>query len=464
MPIDGAFLLWLDGGCITHLFMDQLHAFFEGLPNRRVLVVGDIMVDWYTYGSVNRVSPEAPVPVLHKTGEKFLLGGAGNVAYNAAKLGARVTLAGTVGDDVHKETVFSLLREHRIGACLLIHREKPTIIKHRMVAGSFHQLLRVDEEDAHFLDDRAAEQLMTRIEPLLAASDIIVLSDYAKGTLNEHLAQRLIVRAHELGKLVIADIKPKTKEFFRGTDVLCPNVKEAREMAGADDDVDAEKVGQLMVADMGAALIMTRGGDGISAFTKTGDHTHIHGRKVQVYDVTGAGDTVIAVAAVALASGFDLVETARIANAAAAIVVQKAGVAAVAPEELGSALGHMQHHVEEVGVVPKVWGYEKWLENNDKYCCKLLVLHKGYQCSLHYHEDKDEMFLVTKGHVRLEMGEKVIHMYEGNYVRLEPGTVHRFTGIEDAVIVEVSTTHREEDSHRIENAKPVIEEITKYAG
>ena len=144
--------------------MADISSFLEDISSRRVLLLGDIMVDWYTYGTASRISPEAPIPVLHKTGEKFVLGGAGNVAYNIAALGARVTLAGVVGNDPYKETVFSLVRKYGMGACILVHKTKPTIIKHRLVAGN-QQLLRLDEEDQTFLEDAVAEELCARFLP-----------------------------------------------------------------------------------------------------------------------------------------------------------------------------------------------------------------------------------------------------------------------------------------------------------
>ena len=431
--------------------MENIKSALEQFKNKHILVVGDIMLDWYTYGKVTRVSPEAPVPVLHKTHDKFVLGGAANVAHNIRSLGAKVTLAGTVGDDDHKDKIFALTREHKIGACILLHKEKPTIIKHRLVTENYQQLLRLDAEDTHFLDDRTAEQLYNQIDRVISSCDIVIFSDYAKGTLTPLLAGRLIARAHQLGKQIVADIKPNTKDIFRGVDVICPNIKESREMTGCTEDDDVELVGKRLVDDLGSAIVMTRGGEGVSVFDKSGEHTHLPSVKVSVADITGAGDTIIAVAALGLAAHLELADAARLANIAAGIVVQKPGVASVFVEELESALGDIRH-TEGLKVVEKKWGYEKWLENNEKYCCKLLVLNKGYQCSMHYHKSKDEMFLIIKGHVRLELDKKVLHMLPGHYVRLWPGAKHRFTGMKDSEILEVSTHHEEEDSYREEES------------
>ena len=269
--------------------MENVKNILSKFKDKHILVVGDIMLDWYTYGQVTRVSPEAPVPVIHKTDEKFVLGGAGNVAVGIAALGAKATLAGTVGDDEFNQHVFDLIRRHKLGACLLMHREKPTIVKHRMIAGTTQQLLRLDREDTKFIEDSIAEQLFEKIDPIILSCDMVILSGYAKGTLSPLLLERIIERAHECGKQLIADLKPKTKEFYRGVDVICPNIKEAREMTGLTDG-GMEDVGKRLVEDMGAELVMTCGGDGISVFDKAGNYTHIPGHKVGVADVTGAGD------------------------------------------------------------------------------------------------------------------------------------------------------------------------------
>lgn len=414
---------------------------------KSVLVVGDIMVDHYTYGSVSRVSPEAPVPVLLKTKEERVLGGAANVAFNLCTLGARVTMAGVVGDDHHKDTVSSLLKDAGIGTCLLVDRTRSTTVKHRLVGTANQQLLRLDHEHTHHLSSEQEEAFLSQIKKMLSSVDAVVLSDYAKGFFSRNFTQKIIVAAQKRGVLVTADIKPKNKEYFRGVALLTPNWKEATEMSG---EHDVLQVGSALRDYFDSDILLTRGGDGIDVFSK-GGHDHLPTKKIQVFDVTGAGDTVIATATLALLGGLPAKEAGVLANVAGGVVVQKTGTSFLNSEELLSAL-EAQHDIAGVDMVEKVWGYEKWLENNEKYCCKLLVLNKGYQCSLHYHKDKDEMFLVTKGHVRMELDGEVSHMRPGNFVRLSPGTVHRFTGMEDSEIIEVSTTHFEEDSYRLETS------------
>ncbi|GEM_PF-45999 len=430
---------------------DRLKEVIAGFKNKRIMVVGDVMLDRYTFGDVERLSPEAPIPIVRKTSEKFVLGGAGNVAANLASLGAGVSLVGVLGNDSHRDIVLRILREQGIDRKdILVHKTKPTIVKHRIVSGPGHQLLRVDEENTENLDARAEEEIVRRVREEIKKCDIIVFSDYAKGLFSKDLAQKILKEAKRQGKKVLGDFKPKNKEMFVGVDLLSPNLKEAGEMTGLH---DIEDIGPALIDYFGADVMLTRGGEGISVFTHADrSHNHIPGKKIKVFDVSGAGDTVIAVVALALASGLDLKDAAHLANVAGAIVVQKPGTATISAEELASAL-QAEHHIESIPVVPKVWGYEKWLENNDKYCSKLLSLNKGYQCSLHYHEFKDETFVVTQGHVRLELGKEVHHLREGNFMRIPPGMHHRFTGIEDSLIIEVSTHHDEADSYRLEESR-----------
>lgn len=431
--------------------MSDLTKAIAKFKDAKVLVIGDVMLDRYIFGDVERISPEAPVPVVQKKSEKFTLGGAANVANNLAALGAKVSLAGVVGNDWAKDMVLKLLQDKNIDAEGLLPSEShPTIEKQRIVSGDNHQLLRLDVERPEPLAPADEEKFYALAAPAIAKSDAIIFSDYAKGLFSEKLSQKLIAAAKNAGKLTLADFKPKNKNYFRGVDVVSPNLKEAREMTGL---YDIESAGPEIVAQLAAHAVVTRGGDGISLFHRDdASHRHVPGKKIKIFDVSGAGDTSIAVLALGLASGLDLMGAATLANEAGAIVVQKPGTATLTSEELASAFAET-NHLETLGMVPKVWGYEKWLENNEKYCCKLLSLNKGYQCSLHYHKDKDETFLVTSGHVRLELGDEVMHLRPGSFVRVPPGTHHRFAGIEDSVIIEVSTHHKEEDSYRIEGSR-----------
>ncbi len=430
---------------------DNIKGVISRFGDKKVLVVGDVMLDQYTFGDVTRISPEAPIQIVKKTKESFTLGGAANVANNLAALGAKPILCGVIGNDYSGKVFMDLLRDRGIdGSGIFVHDSKPTIVKHRVVSGGY-QLLRIDDEDTSGLGPDVEKGFFSKIEPSIAKSDIVILSDYAKGAFSKNVVAGVLSAAKKYGKKVLADFKPQNKNIFVGADLISPNLKEAKEMSGFD---KIEEIGPALVNHFNADVLVTRGADGITIFRRDKSSVHIPGKKVEVFDVSGAGDTTIATTALALASGLDLETAARFANAAGGIVVQKPGTATLTSEELLSAL-QLDTHVAGVGVVPKLWGYEKWLENNDKYCCKLLSLNKGYQCSLHYHKDKDEMFMVTKGHVRLEKNGEILHLREGAFVRLEPGTIHRFTGLEDSVIMEVSTHHDEGDSFRLEESKRV---------
>lgn len=428
----------------------------SGFCEKKILVIGDIILDRYTFGEASRISPEAPVPVVKKTSEKFALGGAANVASNLASLGAKVYLCGVVGNDNNKETLFNLLSEQGIEKNgVLVCGSRPTTVKQRVVSWPNHQMLRIDEESASNLSEEEEKTFLRNAASLLPDADFVVFSDYVKGVFSPRLTAELIKNAKSKSKTIFADFKPKNKEFFRGVDFITPNLQEAREISGLE---DIEAVGPALVDSFGAHAVVTMGGDGISLFRREDKKRHhVPGKKIRVFDVSGAGDTVIAVVALAAASGLEPEDVVMLANAAGAVVVQKPGTATLTAEELLSALRD-EAHIESTAVVSKLWGYEKWLENNDRYCSKLLSLNKGYQCSLHYHKNKDEMFVVTKGHVRLELGGEVMHLREGNFARVPPGTHHRFAGVEDSLILEISTHHDDADSYRIEESRKMRED------
>lgn len=434
--------------------MTQAHLLqtIEKFSGKKVLVIGDIMLDQYTFGEVSRISPEAPVPVLRKTSEKFVPGGAGNVASNLASLGAEPILLGVVGSDYNKDILFGILNEQAIDTKnIVVDKKRPTTVKHRFVTGKTYQLLRMDTEVTDSLEEGDEKKILQNVHRIIRQVDVVVFSDYAKGVFSENLTKNLIGSIKKAKKKIVADIKPSNKPFFIGIDVLTPNVAEAKEMTGLDDIL---ATGKQLAAYFKAEIFLTRSEEGMNLFEAGGRQKNFPTKKIKVYDVSGAGDTVLAVVALGVASTLPLEDIAFLANYAGGAVVQKPGTATISREELSSAvLG--ENHLEAVETVQKVWGYEKWLENNEKYCSKLLWLKKGYQCSLHYHKIKDEMFLITKGQVRLELGKRVVHMREGNFVRVPPGTLHRFRGVEDSEILEVSTHHSEEDSYRIEESRKV---------
>ena len=424
--------------------------------DKTILVVGDVMLDQYTFGDVSHISPEAPVPVLQKSKDTFVPGGAANVASNITALGARAVLVGVVGDDKEKDILQQLVIDRGVDAALIVDATRPTTLKHRVVTGDNHQFLRIDRESTDAVDATVEDNIFSHVASSMEVCDAVILSDYAKGLFTKRLTHEILARAKKLGKKVYADIKPENKNLFVGVDLVTPNLKESEEMSGSKNVTIA---GKQFAQHFDANVFVTRGKDGISVFDIHGEEFRIPSRRVSVYDVSGAGDTVLAVAALTHSSGIDLVSSAICANTAAGVVVQKPGTATLSLEELISALD-TYNHLEGAYTVEKVWGHEKWIENNDKYCSKILVLHKGYQCSMHYHKIKDETFLIQSGHVRFELNDKIIHMREGNFVRIKPGDKHRFTGIEDSVILEISTHHDEEDSYRLSESRAIdIERI-----
>lgn len=424
----------------------------EQFPQKRILVVGDVMLDRYTLGTITRISPEAPVPVLQKTADKFILGGAANVANNIATLGAKPLLFGIIGEDHSGDIFLKLLKKANIATGgMLIDKGRPTTVKHRFVVGDNQQLLRVDEEVNEHLTPAREAKLLENIQRSMKICDGVVFSDYAKGLFSPSLSKKILLLARDLHKFVIADIKSVNMHMFVGVDVVTPNFLEGQQMTG---HTDIAEIGKRLVEMLSSSIVLTRGRDGMTVFNKKGKSTEIPAKKVKVFDVSGAGDTVIAALILSTTCGLTLENAARVANNAGGLVVAKPGVATITCEELAASLGE-ENHVELVATVPKLWGYEKWLENNDKYCCKLLSLKKGYQCSLHKHKIKDEMFFIMQGHVRLEVGKKVMHMLSGSFVRIQSGVLHRFRGIEDSIIIEVSTHHEDSDSYRVEESMKV---------
>ncbi|MET1082736.1 MAG: D-glycero-beta-D-manno-heptose-7-phosphate kinase [Burkholderiales bacterium] len=296
----------------------------------RVLVVGDVMLDRYWFGEVSRISPEAPVPVVKVDRMEARPGGAANVARNAAALGTQVTLLSVIGDDEAGATLEALLAEERIPASL--HRDSgiTTTVKLRVI-GRQQQLLRIDFETWPSHEVLASK--LADFQTMLPDSDLVILSDYGKGGL-AHI-ERMIRLAKDQGKAVLVDPKGDDYTRYRGATVLTPNRAEFREVVGRwkDETELAEKAQRLREQLDLAALLVTRSEEGMSLF-EAGGSLHVPTVAREVYDVSGAGDTVIATLGVMLAAGASLEEAVRTANRAAGIVVGKLGTAVAYPEEL----------------------------------------------------------------------------------------------------------------------------------
>ncbi|GAA5233473.1 D-glycero-beta-D-manno-heptose-7-phosphate kinase [Verticiella sediminum] len=301
----------------------------EAIARSRILVVGDVMIDRYWFGDVHRISPEAPVPVVHVSRSEDRLGGAANVARNIAALGAQVTLAGLVGRDETAGVVARLAEAEGI-AHALVAADAPTTVKMR-VLGRQQQLLRVDFEAMP--DAAAVAGLTARVLPLIAGHDVVVLSDYAKGALGQ--VQALIAAAREAGKLALVDPKGDDYDRYRGASLVSPNRSEMLDAVGRwRDEGDLLGRAQALRSRLDIeALLVTRSEQGMTLFTDAG-RDHVDAQAHEVFDVSGAGDTVLATLAVCRAAGLDWHAAMQWANRAAGIVVGKLGTSIITPEEL----------------------------------------------------------------------------------------------------------------------------------
>lgn len=336
--------------------MSDLTALIDTLPDAHVLVVGDVMLDRFTYGKVERISPEAPIPVLRATREVAMLGGAGNVACNIVSMGARASLLSVVGDDPAGLELMRLAGD-RLGGIVDLIREtgRETSVKTRFLSGAQH-LLRVDRESLGPVAAQTADRLVRTAERLLKDCSVLVLSDYGKGVLKPDVIRRLIAAARALGLPVLVDPKGRDWSRYAGATVITPNRRELSEASGMPSGSDAEiaRACERVIDDTGIpAIVATRSEDGMSVVSgKDGALaiTHLKAEAREVFDVSGAGDTVIATLAAVLATGVDLVTAARLANVAAGIVVGKVGTATVRPEELRAALHRQDWEQSEAKV------------------------------------------------------------------------------------------------------------------
>ena len=315
----------------------ELATIVRGFHSARVLVIGDVILDRYVTGSVHRLSPEAPIPVLRPANDRCTLGGAANVALNIATLGGQAILVGVIGDDRAGDEVDRLVAATPgIAATLVRIAGRPTTCKTRFMTGS-HQLLRLDEETTAPLDAAGLTALVLAVEAELDAADVIVLSDYAKGVLSDGALDAILSRATAAGRMVIAD--PKRPDFaaYRGATILTPNEHEVRVATRieADQDAEADRAGRMALeATGGQAVLVTRSAKGLTLVCRDQDALHLPTRAREVADVSGAGDTLVAALAVALGAGAGLLEAAMLANATAGISVGKQGTATVSRQEL----------------------------------------------------------------------------------------------------------------------------------
>lgn len=307
----------------------------------RVLVIGDVILDRYRIGEAQRLSPEAPIPVLRPARRHDTPGGAANVAMNVVTLGGQAVLAGVIGDDDAGKGVSQLVNEKSaIESLLIVSPGRPTTCKTRFIAGA-QQLLRLDEETTAPLDEATATSLLLQIEAALPCCDVVILSDYAKGVLCDAVLAPLLRMIASAGKPVIADPKRPDFSAYRGVTVLTPNELEVRVATHIDAafDAEADRAGCVALgATGGDAVLVTRSAKGLTLVRRGKPTLHLPARAREVADVSGAGDTLVAALAVAMAAGAALPEAAMLANVTAGISVGKTGTATVSQAELLNAL------------------------------------------------------------------------------------------------------------------------------
>ena len=312
----------------------------DNFSNVRILVIGDLMLDRYWWGDVTRISPEAPVPIVKLGRMSVAAGGAANVAANAGGLGASVVLVGVTGDDEEGNLLTEILDaspnlDHHVIA--LASRE--TTVKTRIVAHN-QQVVRLDRESTHVISHAEAEVVANHTLDRIADVDAVIISDYAKGMLTERLLGQIIEAANTAGKMVFVDPKGKDFSKYRGATMITPNLHEAANACGLelnDPDLVAHS-GRLLIEKFSLkGSLITEGENGMTLFEADGGKHHLDAVARKVFDVTGAGDTVIATFAVAAASGMTFVEAARLANIAAGIAVGQIGTAVVTCDQLESA-------------------------------------------------------------------------------------------------------------------------------
>ena len=299
------------------------------LPRVKILIVGDLILDHYIWGEAERLSPEAPVPVVKAMREEYLLGGACNVAHNLVSLGAKASVGGVIGKDFPGQRIERLLEEvHIDNALILKQSQRPTTLKTRIVA-SHQQVVRIDWESEEFLDFNLNKRLMKLIKERLEYFDALIIEDYGKGVINPQLLDDLVGMTKKKGKIITVDPKEEHFDYYRGVNVLTPNLKEAASATGIKvrSHRDIDLIGESILSTLKPeALVVTMGNEGMRIFEHEKEPLQLPTLAKEVYDVSGAGDTVIAVLTASLAVGSSYAEAAFIANVAAGIVVEKLGV------------------------------------------------------------------------------------------------------------------------------------------
>ena len=322
--------------------MRELEGFIDAFQKARILIVGDLILDQYIWGNVNRISPEAPIPVVEVVRESFSLGGASNVAHNVQSLGAKVELCGVVGGDGSGRMLLDILKEKDVGSHgVIFDQDRPTTLKTRIVAHK-QQMVRVDREDITTVEGALLEEIKSRLLGLLPIVDAMIIEDYGKGVIQSELLKIIVPEAKKAGKIVTVDPKKDHFPYYQGVTALTPNRLEAEEASEIriSDSSSLYQAGERLIERLACdAVLITLGERGMCLVEKDEPPLEIPARARDVYDVSGAGDTVIAVFTTALVAGATLRQAAILSNMAGSLVVEKLGTASVNREELKKRIG-----------------------------------------------------------------------------------------------------------------------------
>ncbi|HEY6195012.1 MAG TPA: D-glycero-beta-D-manno-heptose-7-phosphate kinase [Candidatus Eisenbacteria bacterium] len=325
----------------TAFALDSLQGIVDRFAGRRLLVLGDLMLDHYLWGRCERISPEAPVPVVDVQKETSSLGGAGNVAANLAALGAEPVLVGLVGDDARAQQLFEAFAARGVDTRSIVRDpSRPTTMKTRIIAHS-QQVVRADWESRADVAGEALAALLAVLERELSRCHGLIVSDYGKGVITRPVLERAIGLSRSRKLPISVDPKESHIDAYKGVSILTPNQLEAGYVMGQriTDEASLMTVGWGLQKRLDAeCVLITRGPEGMSLFEKTGRTTHLPTAAREVFDVTGAGDTVVGVVALALAAGADYPEACYLANHAAGVVIREVGTATCSPSELRASL------------------------------------------------------------------------------------------------------------------------------
>lgn len=382
------------------------HEHIQALGGRGIAVVGDLMLDCYVDGSVTRISPEAPVPVLSVRSRREVAGGAANVVANLAALGAAVRVVGVTGEDGYREDLLSIVRATGDVDCtgVVACPSRKTTHKLRIVCDQ-QQIVRVDHEDVVPLAPGTQARCIAAALDAAAAADVVIVSDYGKGVCFDELLARLLGEARAAGKVVIVDPKRRDLGAYRGATLLTPNRKELAEATGLPCETDAEAAAAARAAQemCGAEILLTRSEKGMSYFPLAGEPIHLATVAQDVFDVSGAGDTVVATIATALAAGLPMASAMRLANHAAGVVVSKLGTAVITLDELSASLAAESDHdsfedgrlltIEEAVRLRRAWHHEKLTVGFANGCFDLL--HPGHVALIRQAADACDRLIVA---------------------------------------------------------------------